>query len=247
MISVPEISLAAEPVFHIGSFPVTNSLLASLLTSGVLTWFALSVRKVKTVPGKLQNLAEMVLGWLLDLCESVAGDRAKARKFFPLVATIFLFVLVSNWMGLVPGFGSIGLHEGGRLVPLLRAGSADLNFTLALALISVITTQVFGIVMLSGLGYAKRFFNFTNPIKGFVGIVELVSEFAKVISFSFRLFGNVFAGEVLLVVIASLVPVFAPIPFYALELFVGTIQAFIFAVLTLVFLSVATSSHEEAH
>jgi F-type H+-transporting ATPase subunit a len=244
-----EISLAAEPVFHVGSFPVTNSLLASLLASGLLTAFAVSLRTVKKIPGKIQNVAEAVLAWMLELCESVTGDPKRARQFFPLVATLFLFVLTNNWLGLLPGFGSIGVKEHGHLVPILRAGSADLNTTLALALIAFITIQVFGIVMTSARSYAGHFFNFKNPISGFVGIVELISEFAKIISFSFRLFGNVFAGEVLLVVIASLVPVFAPIPFYGLELFVGLIQAFIFAMLTLVFLTIATASHaaEEAH
>lgn len=242
-----EISLAAEPVFRVGGFPVTNSLLASVLVTGILSALAFSLRKVRQVPDKLQNAAEAILAWLLEICESVTGDRRRARLFFPLVATLFLFVLFNNWLGLVPGFGSVGVHENGKLIPLLRAGSADLNTTLALALISVITTQVFGIVLTSAGQYAKRFFNFSNPIHGFVGLVELVSEFAKIISFSFRLFGNVFAGEVLLVVIASLVPVLAPVPFYGLELFVGIIQAFVFAILTLVFLTVATSSHAEEH
>lgn len=241
-----EISLKAETLFRIGAFPVTNSLLAALGASGILSMFAVNLRRVQRIPGKLQNVAEMVIAWMLDLCTSVTGDRMRARRFFPLVASLFLFVLLNNWLGLVPGFGSIGLKESGHFVPLLRAGSADLNTTLALALISVVATQVFGVLILSPGTYAGKFFNFKNPIFTFVGLVELVGEFAKLISFSFRLFGNVFAGEVLLVVISSLVPAFAPVPFYGLELFVGLIQAFIFSVLTLVFLTVATS-RAEAH
>lgn len=246
MIQAIEISLKAETLFPIGSFPVTNSLLAAIGASSILVILATSLRRVQKIPGKLQNVAEMVITWMLDLCTSVTGDRERARRFFPLVASLFLFVLFNNWLGLVPGFGSIGLREPGHFVPLLRAGSADLNTTLALALISVITTQVFGVMILSASTYAGKFFNFKNPIFTFVGLVELVGEFAKLISFSFRLFGNVFAGEVLLVVISSLVPVLAPVPFYGLELFVGLIQAFIFSVLTLVFLTVATS-RAEAH
>jgi F-type H+-transporting ATPase subunit a len=241
-----EISLKAETLFRIGAFPVTNSLLAAVGASGILSALAVRLRRVQRIPGALQNVAEAVIDWVLDLCVSVTGDRVRARKFFPLVATLFLFVLLNNWLGLMPGFGSIGLRENGHLVPLLRAGSADLNTTLALALVSVVTTQVFGVFLLSAGKYAGRFFNFKNPIYTFVGLVELVSEFAKIISFSFRLFGNVFAGEVLLLVISSLVPVLAPVPFYGLELFVGLIQAFVFAVLTLVFLTVATS-RAEAH
>ena len=137
---------------------------------------------------------------------------------------------------------------GGRggITPLFRPGSADLNFTLALAVISVLMTQIVGFKVL-GFRYLKKFFNFSNPINFFVGVLELISEFAKIISFSFRLFGNIFAGEVLLTVILMLVPYFVPIPFYGLELFVAVIQAFVFAMLTLVFIKLATISHDHDH
>ena len=178
----------------------------------------------------------------------MTGD-VKNSQIFPLVATIFLFVIISNWMGLLPGFGSIGIwetHEGHEVfVPLLRSTFADINMTFALALISVTATQVFGFAMLGFKGYGGKFFinPFSDPIGCFVGILELFSEFSKMISFSFRLFGNVFAGEVLLLVISFLVPYIAPLPFYGLEIFVGFIQALVFSFLTLVFLNLATTSH----
>jgi F-type H+-transporting ATPase subunit a len=135
-------------------------------------------------------------------------------------------------------------EEGPELVPLFRAATADLNTTLALAIFSIVLTQIFGFQHLK-LGYLKKFFNFSNPLMTFVGILELVSEFAKIVSFAFRLFGNVFAGEVLLAVMAFLVPVVVPMPFYGLELFVGFIQALVFAMLSLVFFNMATQSHDE--
>lgn len=247
------ISLAAEPVFHIGSFPVTNSLLASWIAVAVLAILALLLsRRRAEVPRGLQNVAEAVLEALLGLIDSVTLDRKESKRFFPWIATIFLFVLFANYLGLLPGFGPIGVweeHEGERvLVPLFRGATADLNTTLALALVSVVTTQVFSILALGVGGFGKRFFNLRNPILSFVGIVEIISEIAKLVSFSFRLFGNIFAGEVLLLVIAFLVPYLVPIPFYFIELFVGFIQALVFALLTLVFLKTATAVEvHEAH
>lgn len=246
-----EISLAAEPIGHLGSLPITNSLLASFLTLLVLGAVALRARRVRLIPTGFQNLFELVVEKLLGLMDSVTNDRQLTKRAFPWVATIFLSVLVSNWLGLLPGFGTIGLravHEGQPvLVPLLRSVNADLNSTLALAIISVLATNALGIAVLGVVKFLKRFFvnPLKNPIMTGVGLLELFSEVAKLISFSFRLFGNIFAGEVLLVVIASLVPFVAPLPFYLLELFVGLIQAFIFAVLTLVFMRVATA--ETAH
>lgn len=241
------ISLAAEPIGHLGSLPITNSLLASFLTLLVLGAVALRARRVRLIPTGFQNLFELVVEKLLGLMDSVTNDRQLTKRAFPWVATIFLSVLVSNWLGLLPGFGTIGLravHEGKPvLVPLLRSVNADLNSTVALAIISVLATNALGIAVLGVVKFLKRFFvnPLKNPIMTGVGLLELFSEVAKLVSFSFRLFGNVFAGEVLLVVIASLAPFVAPLPFYFLELFVGLIQAFIFAVLTLVFMRVATA------
>ena len=244
-------TLASETIAHIGSFEIRNTLIASTMT--IVFWLVIALlirrRKYAMVPGGIQNLAEVLIGGFFNFFEGIVGDEKKTRKFFPLVMTIFFFVIISNWMGLFPGFGSVGIwetHEGHEvLVPILRSTYADINMTLALALISVTSIQIFGFALLGLKGYGGKFF--VNPFKDFVGcfvgLLELVSELSKMISFSFRLFGNIFAGEVLLLVISFLVPYIAPLPFYGLELFVGFIQALVFAFLTLVFLKIATTAH----
>ncbi|MCK5413728.1 MAG: F0F1 ATP synthase subunit A [Candidatus Pacebacteria bacterium] len=249
------VSITPEIVTHIFGVPVTNTLIASLMTTVVLVvivYFA--TRKVNEVPKGLQNLFEMIIESLFKMIDDVTGDRKQTYQFFPLVATIFIFIIVSNWLGLLPGFGSIGFHEtvSGMhgeehtvFVSFFRSANSDLNTTLALAMISVFATQIFGILALGVFKYGGKFINFSSPISFFVGILELIGELAKIISFSFRLFGNVFAGEVLLVVIMTLAPFIAPLPFFGLELFVGFIQALVFAMLTLVFLKVAVTAHEE--
>lgn len=248
------ISLAAEPLFHLGSMPITNTLVVAwfLILVFIILIIALRAKKISLVPKGLQNILELVIESLLNLIQSVAGTRELAIKFFPLVATIFLYVILSNWVELIPGLGTIGfneMHQGKIvLIPFIRSSSADLNFTLAIALISVISTWIMGIRELGLFSHLGKFFNFHGPIDFFVGILELVSEFAKIISFSFRLFGNIFAGEVLLAVVAFLVPYLAPVPFLFLELFVGFVQALVFAMLTLVFLKMATVGRgEHAH
>lgn len=275
-VAMPEIALPAEPVFTLPAvgFAVTNTLLATWLTMLLLIVGSIVVtRNMGMVPGGLQNLVEWGLGVLLGLAESVAGERG--RKFFPLVATIFIFLLVSNWMGILPGFASVGLiheaHHGGHqaqqvsvlglrvnilqagevgehetgwtVFSFLRSAATDLNTPLALALISVLMTQVVG-VQAQGLRYFSKFTpSFKDVLGLIVGPLETVGELAKIISFSFRLFGNVFAGEVLLAVLAFIVPYLVSVPFMGLELFVGLMQAFVFAMLTLVFMSMATMGH----
>jgi len=268
----PHVSIAAETLFHLGPIPVTNSLLTTwaVMLFFIIIGMALRVT-LKKQPSGLQNLFEIIVEGALSGIEGVTGCAKQARQFFGVIVTIFLFVLVNNWAGLIPGVGSVGIdhsaetiaaedahavvdehaadteiaaEEQGALTPLFRAGTADLSFTLTLALIAVLLTQFYGVQANGVWGYVKRFINFKNPIMFFVGILELISEFSKIISFSFRLFGNVFAGEVLLVVIISLVPYVAPIPFYGLEIFVGAIQALVFAILTLVFFKMAT---QKAH
>ncbi len=242
------ISLKAETIFSIGGVGITNTLLLSSVVVLLFLVFGLVFRKkVKVLPGKFQSFFESLMEEILNLMESVLGERSLAEKYLPLVASIFLFIITANWLGLLPGLSSIGLKEGVKpIIPFLRSPASDLNFTLALALVSVITTNIIAIKSLGIKIHLKRFFNFGNPIKFFVGILELISEFAKVISFSFRLFGNVFAGEVLLIIIGGLAPYFIPMPFMIMELFVGFIQAFIFAMLTLVFIAAATAL-EEGH
>lgn len=323
------ISISAEKLFSVGNLVITNSMFTSMVVSAILIAFAFAVNKQlkKTNrPKGLQNFAEFIIEALHGLVNGVTGDLKKTRLFFPVISSFFLWILLNNWLGLVPGVGTIriieeaethveethteettdehmevetveehsglvetvhaaettheeellvedghmevveseehtndmvageveetvkdhGTSEHVKYVPVFRPGTADLNTTLALAIVSIFVTQIFGIKYLS-LGYFKKFINFSNPIMFFVGILELISEFAKIISFAFRLFGNIFAGEVLLVVLAFLVPVVVPMPFYGLELFVGFIQALVFAMLSLVFFNMATQSHGDEH
>lgn len=242
----PHISLAAEEIARIGFLPVTNSLFTSWLVAGFLLVVGiLTTRRLNPVPGTLQNTVEIIIESLFGLFEKVT--REKTRQFFPLLATFFLFIILGNWAGLLPGVGSIGLskveHGHEEFIPLFRGATADLNTTLALAVSSVVALQYYGFKTL-GRVYVTRFINLRHPISFFLGILEIISEFAKVVSFSFRLFGNIFAGEVLLTIVAFLMPVLAPLPFLGLEIFVGFIQAFIFAMLTAVFLRVATLAAE---
>ncbi len=244
-------TLASETIGHIGSFELRNTLLMAWLAMAVFIVLALLLRRTKyrEVPGRFQMFMELIVGGLFDFFDSVVGDRTRTRKFFPLVATIFLFLVLANWMGILPGVGSItieGMHDGHLLnIPLFRSMNADVNMTLAIAVISVVMTQVFGIAALGVLPYAGKYFvaPWRDPVMSFVGILELIAEFAKIVSFTFRLFGNIFAGEVLLVVISFLLPYLGPLPFLGLEIFVGFIQGLVFALLTIVFLAMATVGH----
>lgn len=259
-----EISIKAETLFFVGVFNFTNSYLLSLIVVVIFVSLAFWFRKnLLMIPGKLQSLLELFMDEALKMMDAVLGSRHQSERYFPVVATVFLFVMLSNWLGLLPGTGSLGLtheiyHHGppsygsgeasehrSVLIPLLRAPTSDLNFTIALAIIAVFSVNLLGAMAVGMRAHAGKFFNFKNPIYTFVGILELISEFVKIISFSFRLFGNVFAGEVLLIIIGFLGPYFLPLPFLFLEVFVGFIQAFIFAMLTLVFIGMAVSHHEE--
>ena len=274
---MPTISLAAEKIGSLAGFPITNSLLATWLVMVCLFLFAWgATRNVSLVPSGLQSMAELIVGGLYDFFSSVAGHHIK--RFFPLVASIFLFIILANWMGLLPGFGTVGffhtkeiavvektatpeevknismegasgtetkaMKEETEFVPLLRGATADLNTTLALAVVAVLAIQYFGFSVL-GIQYGSKFINFKDPILFGLGILELVSEVSRIISFAFRLFGNIFAGEVLLAVMAFLMPFIVPLPFLMMELFVGFIQALVFSMLTAVFLNLAVSHGEE--
>lgn len=240
-----EISLKAQELFNIGGLGITNSLLLTLVVSLILASGAFIVsRKINIIPGKLQGVAEMGMESLLGLMESILGSMEKAQKYFPLIATIFIFILTSNLLGIFPGVGSFMFKIGGKEVSLFRSPASDLNFTLAFAVVSVFVTNILGMISVGVFSHIGKFLNFVNPISFFIGILELVSELVKVISLSFRLFGNVFAGEVLLTIIFFLVPYFMPLPFLFLELFIGIIQAFIFAMITLVSISLHTTAHE---
>ena len=243
------ISLAAEKIIEIGPIAITNTILVTWVVVLLLSLSAgFATRKMKQIPAGAQNIWEFVVEAILGMVENVTSDRKKAEKILPIAATFFIFILTANWMGLIPGFETIGfwkIEEGHKvLVPFFRPPASDLNTTLALAIISVISIQVFGFGYL-GFKYIKKFVNFKGPIEFFVGILETISEFAKIISFAFRLFGNVFAGGVLLAVVSSLIPYVVAVPFYGLELFVGFVQALVFAMLTTVFVHLATLSHAE--
>lgn len=252
-----EATLFAEPLGHIGSLTVTNSLLASWIAVFVLVMFLLSVgKRVRKVPRGVQNIFEIILEKALELADSVTGSRKKSEKFLPISLALFLFIFVNNWMGLLPGMGTIGFNEvedGHKLfIPLFRGGTADINTTLALALFAVIASHVAGVLTVGAWNYFNKFVNikllleipgkirkdFTivlvNPIKIFVGLVEIISEFAKMASLTFRLFGNIFAGEVLLASMMALFAYILPLPFMFLEMIVGIIQALIFSILAMV-------------
>ena len=236
-------SIAAETIFNIWGFSISNTFLTSLFTTVILLLAAFFIsKKVKERPGVFQNLIEIIIEKLFNFIMSITNNKNEAIQYFSIITTIFLFIILSNLIGLMPGIGSILIKTDESMVPLLRSTNSDLNTTLLLALITVVGAQIIGIRSLK-LRYLKKFFNFTNPLKFFLGILELMGEITKIISFSFRLFGNIFAGEVLLVVTMGLFPILFPFPFFLLEIFVGFIQALIFATLTLVFFKLAKAEH----
>jgi F-type H+-transporting ATPase subunit a len=311
---LPGIVIRAETVLHLFGFPITNTLLATWLTMLVLILGSWAItRRMKQVPGRFQGLLEMLIEGFYNLVKGVAGPKW-ARQFFPIVMTIFLFLVTSNLLGLTPLYGGWGVlehaeegqvgaqpvkwvndsqtvglwvkgetqeaqaageatHAEGEglymLAPMFRSAATDLNTTIALALISVLMTQYFGFKAL-GPGYFGKFLAVGSVkraltkrgvgcvgrigalgmglIDMFVGALESISEFSKIISFSFRLFGNIFAGEVLLGVMAFLIPYLMSLPFFGLEIFVGVVQALVFMMLTVAFFVIGVSSHgEEAH
>ncbi|HRH55781.1 MAG TPA: F0F1 ATP synthase subunit A [Candidatus Paceibacterota bacterium] len=242
--------LKAEEVFNVLGFPVTNSLIMTVITTVLLLAFAYAVRaKLAMIPGKLQAGVEMLFEGVLNYMAETLESERLARKFFPLIMTIFLFVLLANELAFLPGVGSILVEHMGTSVPLLRAPAADLNMTLALAIIAFVVIEVSGVVILGFFKYAGKYINFNSPIDFAVGLIELVSNIGRLISFSFRLFGNVFAGEVMLVVVGFFVAYLLPVPLMAFEVFVGFIQAVVFAMLTLFFikLSIMEPHGNEAH
>jgi F-type H+-transporting ATPase subunit a len=289
----PHVSLSGQPILQDGPSWLTNTIVAVVIVDLIIIILALAATaRMKLVPSGWQNFVEMVIEYIYGLAEQVAGKAA--RTYFPWVMTIFIFVIISNWSGLIPGVGSIGVYhtpegateehgfrsdaqlamadgslilvapeaglaapvaaeEGAaEFVPLYRAPSADLNVTFALALTTMFMVQVWGIRALGG-SYFKKFFAWRGPnigmklIGAFVGILELISEFARILAFGFRLFGNIFAGEIVLATMAFLAAFLIPLPFYLLEVFVGFVQALVFTMLALVFFSMATASHGDSH
>jgi F-type H+-transporting ATPase subunit a len=267
------IQIQPEVIFTIFGFPITNTLLGTWISIILLVlFFFLGTRRRDLIPSGMQNAVEWIVEYLINLTESVAG-KVKARKFFPLVATFFIFILFCNLLDIFPGVDTIGTvnlealklahlsaptsffllgEYSDKLTPWVRPGTSDLNLTLAMALVSVIVTQVFGFTTLGAKQHLSKYFpfkalfthGFQGPIEFFVGLIELVTEISRILSFSFRLFGNIFAGSAVLAVFAFILPFIADVVFIPLEIFVGFVQALIFALLTLVFLEIATTSHE---
>lgn len=240
----PHISIKPETLFSIGDFYVTNTYLTSLIVIAcflaIAIFYQSQIRKTKKP--LFFYLIHFILRSIYNFFQTVVGE--KMNILFPLLGSLFLYILLLNWFGLLPGVGSIliKIKEGHEyvLAPILRGNTTDLNTTIALAIVAVVSTQYYGVKELGIFGYLGKFFNFKSPITIFTGILELVSEFSRIISFAFRLFGNIFAGEVILAIIAFLIPVFVSFPFLVLEIFVGFIQAFVFAMLTAVFINLAT-------
>ena len=268
------IQIQPEVIFTIFGFPITNTLIGTWISIIFLFLvFFLGTRRRDLIPSGMQNVVEWIVEYLLNLTESVAGT-VKARKFFPLVATFFIFILFCNLLDIFPGVDTIGTvnlealkvahlsaptsffllgEYSNKLTPWVRPGTSDLNLTLALALVSVIVTQIFGFYTLGAKQQLSKYFNFKalfthgfqGPIEFFVGLIEIITELSRILSFSFRLFGNIFAGSAVLAVFAWLLPFVSDAVFIPLELFVGFVQALIFALLTLVFLEIATTSEED--
>ena len=288
-------AIAPEILTQIGPLPITNTLINTLIIDGLLVGGALYLsRHVKKIPAGFQNLSEMVIEGFYNFTESIAGKNAK--QIFPWVFTFFIFILLSNWSGLLPGFASIGWfeevhapvaaevheevapiapvddhgqavddhgapvaksateshadgeaasgeHKGEtHIVPLLRNATSDANVTFALAIVSVAATHVLSVRKLGWKEYLGRYFSL-NPIFLFVGLLEIISEITKMVSLSFRLFGNIYAGEVVLGTVHSLFAFIFPLPFMALEIIVGLVQALVFAILTMVFMSIMMTPH----
>lgn len=280
-----------ETIFYIGGFPVSNTLLCTWISILILVvFFLFATRKSALIPSRFQSAVEITVEYLRSLVESVSG-KEKGRKFFPLVASLFLFIVVSNMLDVFPGVDTVGAIDGAsvqslhltaaqcspvlgflpscqpvagfllfgnlsnQIIPWVRPATTDLNLTLSMALISVVTCQVFGFATLGPKEHlmkyinlrALRQLNFGGFVSFFVGILEIVSELSRLISFSFRLFGNIFAGSAVLAVFAFILPFVSDIIFIPLEMFVAVVQALVFALLTLVFLQIATTSeHGEA-
>ena len=246
-------TLAPETLFHIGKLPITNTMVNAWLAIVLfLTLGLLLRRRLSLRPGKFQNFCEYILDLVMGYFDQVTGDRKKTITFLPIVGSVFFFILLSNWLGLMPGTGSITVGHNF----LFRPANTDLNLTVAMALVAVISSHVFGFFSIGFFTHLNKFFQlgtlvksikkgpiaiFTAIVEMAVGLIEIASEFAKVMSLSLRLFGNIFAGEVLMTVIASIFSALLPTPFMLLELMVGLIQASVFSILTLVYMTVASA------
>src|SRR3990167_6124119 len=243
-----KVVLAPEQLGTFFGIPITNTLLMSWTVVVLLIIIGFLVgKRLKMTPSRIQLLFEWLVEFVYHYIAEILESRALARKFFPYLTTIFLFVFTANLIEFTPGIGSLGFFhpstgsgQAGEFLPLLRSMNTDLNVTLMLAILSFLVIEITGILVIGAAKYAGKFLNFRHGFVGFfVGIFEFLSELSRIVSFSFRLFGNVFAGEVLILVVIFFLPVFAPVPVMMFELFVGFVQAAIFALLTLFFIKIA--------
>lgn len=252
-------SLGPEIIVRIGEFPITNTLITTLVVDAVIIGLLIALsRNIKLVPSGIQSVFEPIIAYFYDLTEQISGS--KASTIFPWFASFFFFIMFANLIALLPGFGTIGFWEetiaghgeehvegAKHLLPLLRAATSDFNLTLALGTVSIVATHIISIRYNGFLGYFKKFVS-KNPINLAIGLLEFCLEGVKIFSLSFRLFGNIFAGEIVLVTVAGLFAYIAPIPFLMLETIVALVQALVFSMLTMVFMSLlATTSHEGGH
>jgi len=228
--------LFGEKLFSFLGIDFTNTFILAILCALLLiVFFLIGFKKKEIIPGKTQNFFEFILELLFGLFDSMSGDRKKTEEIFPLVATLFIFILISNLLEILPGVG---------VFPFLRSPSSDLHFTLAIAIFSMGFIHFLTIKKLGGIKYLKKFIVLNNPILFFVGMLEAMGEFTKTLSLGIRLFGNLFAGEILLIVITSMISFIVPLPFLGLEIFVGFIQALIFSSLITVFYGFLTTEEE---
>jgi F-type H+-transporting ATPase subunit a len=249
--SLIHVAIKAETLFHLGPIAVTNSMVGTLIATALLAslaWWA--SRNHAVVPSRLQSLLEFPVEFLADIVRAQSGSRWRA--ILPPVLTIFLLVLVANYVGLLPGVGTVGVHvvEDGHeaVAPIIRPASADLNFTLALALVAFVLFVSWGIRANGVRGYLKETFVANPPyMTPLMTPIHIVSELSRIISLSMRLFGNVFAGEILLAVMLALTFAIVPVAFLGLEMIFGAVQALVFALLTLTYITLATAGHGGGH
>ena len=246
------VKLSPYVLGEVFGIPITATMMTTWLSMVILGVLAIIVGKnLKAVPGKLQNVFELIVGGFFDFVETTLESKELAKKYFPVLMTIFLFLLAMNWTGLLPGVTSIGIFEGhgeeSHLIPFFYPPATDLNLAIAFALVAMFFIEMAGILALGAWKYGGKFITFKGHgigdrlINFTVGIIELISELGRLVSFSFRLFGNIFAGKTLLTVALFFVPLFLPIPILAYEVFVGFIQAGVFAFLTLIFIKLAVA------
>ncbi len=245
------VSLAAEKLGEFMGIPITNTLITSWVVIGLLVLFAFLIRgRLAMIPGRLQTLVEQIFGFLYDYIAETLESKEMARRFFPLLMTVFLFIFLGNMLHFIPGIGSIGFfHEGGVFEPLLRAPNTDLTMPLVLAIISFFVIEITGILAIGFWKYSHKFIvnPLKDPIGSLVGVIELIGELVRVVSLSFRLFGNILAGEIVIAVAIFFAPYVAPIPIMLFEIFIGSLQAAVFTLLTLFFIKIAITEPHEAH